>query len=253
MEAGSWRSCASSAVRFVCTDICDERSGRLLQMRVAADPFYGIALCRQLPRPRECRFCSALHECRYRPDRRSLWPRRGHVLHRLLLLRNSLERGDGEIRRAALDLPHHADLGRRLHGDGICHRPGELLHPALSARCLRSRVLPGHDSLSYLLVSRVIARPVQCAVPVGDHGGEHHRRAGLRLHPALDGRYRRIEELAMAVPAGRPAVLHPRLRHLAISAQQTGGGEMVERRGKECRGNRARARRSSASRLARGP
>ncbi len=194
---------------------------------VAPHSVSGAGVFLFLSRPRQSRLRRADHECRAEilPDHFRLGRR--HLLHRLFHFRGAEQSGAGEIRRQPLDRAHHGDLGHHLRVDGAGVGRLELLLPALPAWRRRSRIFPGHHSLSDLLVPGGISRAFSRRL-------RHRRSRVLRdrradLGPAARARWRDgAERLAMAVHHRGHSLRPARHRHLVLSHRPAGKGRLAD-------------------------
>src|SRR5262249_24568215 len=109
-------------------------------------------LCRLVPRPHQHRLRRPYYEPCPRHQRPTIRAPCRNLFHWLLSLRNSQQSAVAQVRRAHLADAHHHHLGtaRRPHRLGPKYYPA--LHPSLSPRPRRSRILPRNRPLSHLLV-----------------------------------------------------------------------------------------------------
>ena len=188
----------------------------------AARAVPGAVLFRCLSGPGERGLRSPHHEQGFGPDPDGVRVRGRHLLHRLFHLRSALQPVPGEVWRAEMDRPDHAELGHPLRGDGFHHRRIQLLYGACAAGLCRGRVLPRDHLLPDTLVSRRRARPHYRVVHGSDPAFLRDRRACFR--PAARARRRHGPAwLAVAVFAGGCAGNHPVRRRLFLSDGQAGG------------------------------
>ena len=163
----------------------------------------GLLLLRAA-RPRERRLCGLADEQGPGADPGHVRLRREPVLRVLLPGGSAQQPGAAEVRRQALDRPHHDHLGpgHGLHGvrGRTLLAPRHAVHPGRG----RGRVLPGRDPLSHLLASLPVPRA---------HPGDLHRRdsagdlPGLPpfVRPARTRRRLRPARVAVAVHHGKLA------------------------------------------------
>ena len=109
----------------------------------------------------------------------------------------------------------------REYADGV-------LRHAVFPRLCRSRVFPGRDVLSDLLVPRCAARTGDRLLHDGSGRGRHHRRTGVYLDHGPLCRHERPAWLAMAVHAGRDSGCRSGLRRLLFPQRSTQGCKMAE-------------------------
>ncbi len=138
------------------------------------------------------------------------------------------------VRRAALDRPHHDQLGHRL-GRVRLHPADvgserhlermDLLLPAPAARRLRGRLLPRHHLLSDALVPDDLPRARHQPVHARDPDIEHHR--GADLGPAAQSVRRRPDRMAVAVHLRGAAVGAGRVRGPGLPARLPAPGDLA--------------------------
>ncbi len=183
-----------------------------------------------LSRPHQYRLRRAVDEQGPGADRHHVRFRQYIILPDLHDLRGAEQSAAGPLRRPDLDRADHGDLGHRLHRDHVRDGPHQPLSHPRAGRPGGGRLRPRGHSLSQLLVPRRPPRPGHGAA---DDGHARHLHAGLAdvgAHPAA-ARRARHRRLALAVPAGGPALDHSRRRDVFLSDRQTEGCQMADGRG----------------------
>src|ERR1700710_737534 len=101
---------------------------------------------------------------------------------------------------------------------GVRADAGAILYRPVPAWRARSGLLPGHHTLSDILVSFGAARPDHRNVHDRDGHRVRDRRPAFRRDDEVFQRYRRLAWLAVAVHFPRPAGLDPRPCRLLLSS-----------------------------------
>src|SRR5471030_438325 len=148
---------------------------------IQADAAAWPALSDRVYRPFEYQLRQAADAGQSRFERSGVWAWRVLVFHRLSDLRSAEQRAAAQVRRAALDRTHHADVGH-CHGTARIHeKRHDVLRAALPARCFGSRALSRRDLLPDLVVSIAASGADAGVFHGGQQPGQHGGRAYLRL------------------------------------------------------------------------
>ncbi len=167
-------------------------------------PVRGALLLCLLPRSRQCRLRRARDEQGSRLHRDNVRLGRRHLLLRLFLLRSAEQFGARAVRSAAMDRPHHGDLGPVVGRDGIDLERVELSRRPFPARRGRGRLLPWDHSVPDLLVPVALSGSHGRPLHGRDPDLDGYRRPAIRLDPG-NGRDLGTEGLAVAVHLRGPS------------------------------------------------
>src|SRR5262249_44911537 len=137
------------------------------------------------------------------------------LLHCVLHLRSAEQSDPASRGRASLDCAHHDHVGRHLVGHDVREGTDLVLHAALPSWRGRSRILPGNDSLPYVLVPERCTRPRRGAIHDGNRNRGGDRKPDIRALAPIKRR-RRTGRMAMVVLDRGHAIHSSCIRYVGV-------------------------------------